>query len=114
MNRTSTDHLSNDAVLHVANSPDDVARATAAAAALTNADPQLRVRVIVNGAALSGLTDAAAPIAAGDGVTVEACQVGLRRRRIPEGELQSGIGTVASAIVAIVSAQRSGASYVRL
>lgn len=109
----STIGLRNDVVLHASDGPEDVDRATAAGAAIIRADPALRVRVIVNGPALDRLISTAERVAPVDGVTVQACQVGMRRRGIEDG-LQPGIQTVASAVVSIVQAQREGASYVRI
>lgn len=105
---------SDEVILHVADHPEDVTRATAAGAALVQADPALRVRIIVNGPALGGVTDDAQPAAPVDGVSLQACQIGLRRRGFAADQLQSGIGTIESAVVAIVQAQRDGASYMRL
>lgn len=101
-------------VLHVSDTPEDVSRAVAAGSALSEADPATRVRIIVNGAALDGVTDSPTPVTLGEGVTVEACQVGLRHRGLAEHRLRPGVGTVASAVVSIAEAQRGGALYIRI
>ena len=114
MSAPTPDQQSDEVVLHVSDTAEDVARANAAATALTQADPQLRVRILVNGPALAGLTDSSSAITPSDGVTVEACSVGLQRRGMLDKPLQADVQAVESAVVAIVEAQRAGAAYVRL
>lgn len=103
-----------EVIVHIADRPEDVARATAAAAAITHADPTLQVRIIVNGSALDGLVNSAPALDEADGVTIEACSVGLKRRGIDETQLQTSTTPIDSAVVAIVFAQRAGAVYMRL
>lgn len=100
-------------LLHVSDRSDDVARALTSAATLVGEQPQLRVRIIVNGPALDGLTgqETVEPAA---GVRVEACEVGMTRREISAGDLRPGVETVASAVVALVQGQHSGAAYIRI
>lgn len=112
--KTDPAQKGNEVIVHVADSPEDVARATAAGAAIIQADPSLQVRIIVNGPALTGLLDSAATLDVADGVAIEACSIGLGRRGIDETRLQTSVATVDSAVVAIVFAQRAGAAYVRL
>lgn len=112
--KTELTQKRDEVIVHVADNPEDVARATGAGTAITQADPTLRVRIIVNGPALGGLLDSAAALDVTDGVTIEACTVGLSRRGIDESRLQTSVTLVDSAVVAIVFAQRAGATYVRL
>jgi len=111
---TGTTPSRNEIVLHVSDTPEDVSRAIAASSALAQADPAAQVRIIVNGAALDGVTESAPPVTLDEGVTVEACQIGLRRRGIGEDSLRPGVSTLTSAVVSIAEAQRRGASYIRL
>ena len=110
---TVTDRAGHEVVLHVSDHPEHLARAVAAGASLAQDDPELEVRVIVHGAALEGVTSAAEPVTPANEVRVEACRIGLERRGITEDQLQSSVNTVASAVVAMVQAQRGGASYIR-
>jgi len=114
MSAPAHDQQHDEVVLHVSDTAQDVARANAAATALTQADPQLRVRILVNGPALAGLTDSSSVITPSEGVTVEACRVGLQRRGMLDEPLQADVQSVESVVVAIVQAQRDGAAYVRL
>lgn len=97
----------------MSDTPEDVSRAVAAGSALSEADPATRVRIVVNGAALD-VTDSPTPVTLGEGVTVEACQAGLRHRGLAEHRLRPGVGTVASAVVSIAEAQRGGALDIRI
>ncbi|WP_353114054.1 hypothetical protein [Microbacterium sp.] len=106
-------------VLHVSDAPADVARALGSARTLREADLALTVRIIVNGAALDGLASGAHGVEIPgaefpDGTTVEACRIGMGKRGIPADALRPGVGIVPAAVVAIVEAQQSGASYVRI
>ncbi|MFK4760108.1 hypothetical protein ACI3KS_04150 [Microbacterium sp. ZW T5_45] len=112
--KTELTQKRHEVIVHVADNPEDVARATGAATAITQADRTLQVRIIVNGPALGGLLDSAPAVEVTDGVTIEACRVGLSRRGIDESQLQTPVSLVDSAAVAIVFAQRAGAAYVRL
>lgn len=102
-----------EVILHVADGPAGVQRAVETAAALEAADPEVDVRVIVNGPALTGLTgDTAVDLP--DHTPVAACSLGLERRDIERDELRPGVVAVPSAVVAIVEAQKAGARYVRV
>lgn len=101
-------------VLHVADKPEDVARAVDAAASLTQARPGLRVRIIVNGPALGGVVAESQRLAPNPATTVEACEIGMRRRDLTPDLLQPAVHTVASAVIALVDAQLAGAAYVRI
>ncbi|QDZ14178.1 DsrE family protein [Humibacter ginsenosidimutans] len=101
-------------LLHVSDSPEDVARAVAASSSLTGSRPGLRVRIIVNGAALEGVTETAESVTTQENTTVEACQVGMRRREISPDQLQPEVQTVESALTTLVDAQLAGAVYIRI
>lgn len=105
---------SNAVVLHVSEKPEDVSRAVAAAKGLTDAHPDLHVRIIVNGPALVGVTTAAEQLTPDEATTVEACQVGMHRRDLAPDQLQPTVQTVGSAVVALAEAQLAGAAYIRL
>jgi len=102
-----------EVILHVSDDPDGVQRALDAAAGLADADLGVNVRVIVNGAALAGLTGTTA-VEVPERTQVAACSVGLGRRGITPGELRPDVVTVPSAVTAIVQAQLAGAAYVRI
>lgn len=102
-----------DVILHVSDDPADVQRALDAAAELQRADPGTRVRVIVNGPALAGLTGTDA-VDVPENTEVAACSVGLDRRGVDPDDLRPEVRTVPSAVTAIVEAQRAGAAYVRI
>lgn len=102
-----------EVILHVADDPADVQRALDAAAGLHAAGLGVRVRVVVNGPALAGLTGTDA-VQVPEHTEVAACSVGLGRRGIDPGELRPEVGTVPSAVTAIVHAQLAGAAYIRI
>lgn len=102
-----------DVILHVSDDPDDVHRALDAAAGLQAAGLGVRVRVIVNGPALAGLTSTDT-VHVPEHTEVAACSVGLERRGIDPDELRPEVETVPSAVTAIVQAQLAGAAYVRI
>lgn len=101
-------------VLHVSHHPEDLQRAVSAAEGLRKAQPDLQVRIIVNGLALEAVVQGSTPINAVEGVSIEACAIGLARRNVAIEELQDPVITTAAATVALVEAQQQGASYVRI
>lgn len=103
---------STDVVLHVSTHPDDVPRAIGSARLL--AAEGWTVRIIVNGPALGGLLTDAAALPAVAGVSIAACETGMRGRGIQAENLAPGTGTVPSAVVALAQAQRAGAAYIRV
>lgn len=107
------DRNAHEVILHVSDDPADMQRAVDAAAGLQKADPAVRVRVIVNGPALDGLTGTEA-IETPEDVEVAACHVGVGLRSIDPGDLRPDVQTVPSAVTTIVQAQRAGASYIRI
>lgn len=107
------DESPREVILHVADDPADVQRALDAAAGLHAADLGVRVRVIVNGPALAGLTGTDA-VHVPEHTEVAACSVGLGHRGVDPDELRPEVGTVPSAVTAIVQAQLTGAAYIRI
>lgn len=101
-------------VLHVTDKSTDVARALGSARTLHHFRPDLRIRIIVNGPAITGVIRDADALDLPDFATVEACEVGMRSHHIASDDLQAGVATTASAIVALTDAQLSGAAYVRI
>lgn len=102
-----------EVILHASDDPADVQRALDAAAGLQHSNSAVSVRVIVNGAALTGLTGTDA-VTLPEHTQVAACSVGLGRRGIDPAELKPAVQTVPSAVVSIVEAQLAGAVYVRI
>lgn len=100
-------------VIHVSDSPQDVQRAISTAGSLREAFPGVRVRIIVNGEALTAVASMT-PQQLPDDVEVAACSIGLRRRDIDEDSLPEGVEVIAAAPVAIVEEQFNGAAYLRL
>ncbi|MGB3375619.1 MAG: hypothetical protein WBA87_10830 [Microbacterium sp.] len=100
-------------ILHVSDDPADVQRALDAAAGLQAAELNVIVRIIVNGAALAGLTGEE-PVEAPEQTQVAACRVGLERRDIDPDTLRPEVTSVPSALTAIVQAQLAGAAYIRI
>lgn len=104
-------------VIHVTADPADVARSITSARILHKDRPEHRIRIIVNGPAITGVTrgaDALAIDSLPEGAAIEACEGGMRAHEITEDDLQPGIRTVAAAIVALTDAQFEGAAYIRL
>lgn len=107
----------NIVMLHVTDRPEDVARAILSSRTLHKARPAYGIRIIVNGAALAGLTTDAAPLDVEhlpENATLEACEVGMRAHDIAPDALQRGVSTTASAIAALSDGQLSGAAYIRI
>lgn len=107
----STPH---NVVLHVSDKPADVARAIGSARTLHRFRPEASIRIIVNGPAITGVTRDADALELPDFATVEACEVGMKTHRIAAEDLQPGVATTESAIVALTDAQWGGAAYVRI
>lgn len=101
-------------VLHVSGNPKDVARALGVAGILHEARPDTRIRIIVNGPAVPGLSLDATPLDITGVATVEACEGGMRAHGISGEQLQSGVITVPAAVVALSDAQLDGAAYIRV
>lgn len=100
-------------ILHVSDDPADVQRALDAAAGLQATELNVTVRIIVNGAALAGLTGSE-PMEAPKQTQIAACRVGLKRRGVDPDTLRPEVTSVPSAVVAIVQAQLAGAAYIRI
>lgn len=104
-------------VIHVTTDPADVARSINSARILHKDRPDHRIRIIVNGPAITGVTRDADTVAIEklpEGAAIEACEGGMRAHGIAEADLQDGIRTVPAAIVALTDAQFEGAAYIRL
>lgn len=104
-------------LLHASARAGDIDRAIGTARTLHKNRPERRIRIIVNGPALTGVTVDAKPLDLShlpDNTSIEACEVGLKVHDIPTDALQPGIRTVPSAIVALTDAQLDGAAYVRV
>ncbi len=99
-------------VLHVSDQPANIARALSAAELITSREP-MRVQVVINGEAITGLSGSE-PIGAGEGVSVWACERALKQRGLPPDGLRPGVGTVPSAVIALANAQHEGAAYIRI
>lgn len=100
-------------VVHVANAPEDVQRAINASRSLQESFPGVRIRIIVNGPALTA-APTIAPDELPENVDVAVCAVGLKRHNVTEAEVPNGIEIVPTAPIAIVEEQFNGAAYLRL
>ncbi|MGB4137119.1 MAG: hypothetical protein WA971_11175 [Microbacterium sp.] len=100
-------------VIHASDAQEDIQRAVATAAALSDAYPGARIRIIVNGEALNAISQLD-PEDVPAGVGVGVCSVGLRRRGIDESGVPEGVEVVPTAPLAIVEEQFNGAAYLRL
>lgn len=101
-------------LLHATQGPEDIAWAVAALASLGESLPDARISVIVNGKALAGVRKDAAPIDPASRTQVFACELGMSRNGITADDLQEGLGTVPSAVVALAAGQLDGAAYIRI
>lgn len=100
-------------VIHVSDAPEDVQRAMSTADALRASFPGARIRIIVNGDALSAVPALSTQQVPND-VEVAVCSVGLRRRDIDDADMPAGVEILPAAPVAIVEEQFKGAAYLRL
>lgn len=103
-------------VLHVRDDADDVPRALSAAEFITTREP-MRVQIIVNGAAVTGLAAEGLndrEVELGDGVTIFACERALHREGLSPQALRGGVETVPSAVIALARTQHEGAAYIRI
>lgn len=101
------------AVVHVSGAPGDIARGLDMAATIRRFLPDVAVHVIVNGAALDGVTGNE-PVRVPAGVRLSACAFGMSKRGLAEADLRPGLDTVPSAAAALVQAQLDGAAYLRI
>lgn len=100
-------------VVHASDRPQDLERAVSTAGALRSAFPGVRVRIVVNGAALTGIPDFEVGRLPDD-TTLAVCAVGLGRRGIEESTVPDGVEIVPAAPLAIAAEQFDGAAYIRL
>lgn len=101
-------------LLHVSDRPEDIVRALGSARTLHAHRPEFSIRIIVNGPAITSLTVGAPVLELSEAATVEACEVGMRGHDIRAEQLQPGVRTTASAVVALSDGQFDGAAYVRI
>lgn len=101
-------------LLHASDSPGDVPKALAAAKVIVDNLPEVQVEVIVNGAALDGTLSQAELLEPEPHVQVFACALGMSRRNLHVESLQTMVGIVDSAVVALTQEQLEGAAYVRI
>ena len=99
-------------VLHVSDQPANVARALSAAELITSREP-MRVQVVVNGEAVTGLSGSE-PIDVGTAVSIWACERALSQHGLTPDGLRPRVGTVPSAVIALANAQHEGAAYIRI
>ncbi|WP_217178869.1 hypothetical protein [Streptomyces sp. AC495_CC817] len=92
----------------------DITRALGIAGILHGERPATRIRIIVNGPAVPGLTADARPLDITGIATVEACEGGMRAHGVTADQLQPGVITVPSAAVALSDEQFDGAAYIRV
>lgn len=111
MNQNST--AARAVVVHVADAEQDIDRAIRTSQALQERFPALRVRIIVNGPALTAVRSVT-PGELPQNVGVAVCALGLQRHGIAESEVPDGVEIVPTAPVAIMEEQFNGAAYLRL
>jgi|SRR5690625_1694375 len=103
----------NEVVVHCRETEGDVEAGLATARTLRRLRPQLSVRVIVNGPALSSLVGSE-ELVVPEKVEVQACEVGMQGRGIVAEDLRPDVATVDSAAAALADAQLAGAAYIRI
>lgn len=99
-------------VLHVSDQPADIDRAIGAAELITSREP-MRVQIIVDGEAVTGLVGSAA-VEVEETVHISACERALQRRGLAPADVRPRVGTVPSAVIALARAQHEGAAYIRI
>lgn len=100
-------------VVHVADAPRDLQRAIQTAQGLRQKFPEVRIRIVVNGPALTAVPTLA-PNELPENVGVSVCAIGLQRHDIAETEVPDGVEIVPAAPLVIIEEQFNGAAYLRL
>lgn len=100
-------------VIHASDSPRDMQRAIHTAQNLREGFPGVRIRIVVNGPALSAVP-MLDPHELPENVGVAVCAVGLQRHDIAATEIPDGVEIVPAAPRIIVEEQFNGAAYLRL
>lgn len=101
------------AVIHGDRLPEDFHRGIDVATRLKQVEPDLLVRVILNGKAVAEAVGTES-LNLVDGVSVEVCQVALKKLGFVPGDVRPGVDVVPMAAHAILDAQFAGAAYLRL
>lgn len=101
------------AVIHAADAPRDLQRAIHTAQNLREKFPDVRIRIVVNGPALTAVPTLA-PDELPENVGVSVCAIGLQRHDIAETEIPDGVQIVPAAPLIIIEEQFNGAAYLRL
>lgn len=108
-----TKHTNRAVVIHVSETGEDVTRAISTAATLHESLPDIRVRIVVNGPALTAVPTIDTTEIPAD-VEVSVCATGLQRRDIAQAAIPEGVEIVPAASIVIVEEQLNGAAYLRL
>lgn len=105
--------LARSILLHASTAPGDVPRALAAAERIVTAGLDVRVEVVVNGEAITGVPG----VSVGDiptGVGLYACQVAMTAHGVSAQDFASGVVVVSSGVVYLAERQLDGAGYIRV
>lgn len=109
-----TENTKRAVVIHVMDAPQDMERAVRTSHALRESLPDVRIRIVVNGPALTAVPAAVTAHELPENVGVAVCALGLRNHRIAESDLPDGVEIVPKAPIIIVEEQLNGAAYLRL
>lgn len=100
-------------LVHVADAPRDLQRAIHTAQTLKERFPDVRIRIVVNGPALTAIPTLV-PDEVPENVGVAVCAIGLQRHDVAETDVPDGIEVVPAAPLVIIEEQFNGAAYLRL
>lgn len=103
----------NGIILHVSASAQDVRRGIAAAERVADALSEASVEVVVNGDAITGLTQVRAEDIP-DSIVVKACSIALHSHGMGAVDIPSNVDVVASGVVYIAQREFAGAHYIRV
>lgn len=108
---------SHTVLLHVNDHAEDVARAILTSRTLHKVRPEVSIRILVNGHALTGVTTSAEPLDIDhlpEAATLEACEIGMSVHGISPDDVQAGVDTTPSVLASLSDEQFAGAAYIRI
>lgn len=108
---------SHTVLLHVNEHAEGVARAILTSRTLHKVRPEVSIRILINGHALTGVATSAEPLDIDhlpETAALEACEIGMRVHETSSDSLKDGAATTPSVLADLSNEQFAGAAYIRL